>query len=768
MSIGESKLRADGPGKVSGSTLYAYDLEIQGMLQGRVLRSPHAAGRIKRLDVSVARGMPGVRAVATAADAPDSLAGWVLRDTPLFAREFIRYCGEPIAAVAAETLEQADAALAAIQLDIEPWEPVVDLDAAIAPGARVIHPDVKSYRPSHGTEFPRYGNVATESVLDRGDTAAIFATAALVVEDEFTANRQYQAYLEPKSAIAQFKDGRFIIWSGHQWPYNLRERMAQFFGGKPSDTKVIVQTSGGGFGGKLDYGAEPYAAILSKLSGGLPVKILIGRGEDMGNATSRENSVIRIRSALDASGTIIARELYALFDNGAYSAEMPFLVALGVHFAGGAYRVGKIKADCKLVYTNTTPTGAMRGVNGIAVFTAVERHMDNIARKLGEDRLAFRRRHAWRSGDAMPNAQVLTDANVLHEALDRVADLVGWDDLMKNRKPNRGYAISAGIWLVNPLPGSVTLKLEEDGTVNIMTGAIDCGTGSLAVAVPQIVASALSIPYESVRVIQQDTDVSGWDGGAQGSRTTQVIGLAAERAAAEIKDKLFHAVAGMLQAKPEDLELADGHVVVRANPLTRMTISEAATAATWTTGAIIASGSGALSAPPHDPSCASGLLFPALSDPTYHVHFAEVEVDPVTGNVSVVRYVVAQDIGKVINPATLYGQVQGGVTQGIGLSLYESLRLGADGRYVESSLEAYRLPLAIDIPRAEVIFLDNASKQGPGGGMKGAAEPPIVLGPSVIGNAIADALGGLGFNTTPITPEDILAVVMAQERASAA
>jgi CO/xanthine dehydrogenase Mo-binding subunit len=488
--------------------------------------------------------------------------------------------------------------------------------------------------------------------------------------------------------------------------------------------------------------------------------MLFPRGEDMQTATSRENSLIRIRSALDENGTIIARDIRCLFDNGAYSAEMPFLVALGIHFGGGVYRVGKLRADCKLVYTNTSPTGAMRGVNGIAVYTAVERHMDNIARQLGEDRLAFRKRHMLRNGDALANSQVMDDAAILAVAVDKVAEAADWNNIEQRRKPGRGFAISAGLWLVNPMPGSVTLKLEEDGSVNILTGAIDCGTGSLAVAVPQIVADALTIPVENVRLVPQDTDVSGWDSGAQGSRTTQVIGMAATKAAEEIKTKLLAVAAPLLQAKPEDLELTEGRIVNRKSPIASLSISEAAAAATWTGGPIIGSGGHMLTAPAHNPSCASGFLFPALCTPTWHVHFAEVDVDEVTGNVTVVRYIVAQEVGRVINPATLYGQIQGGVTQGIGLTLYESLRIATDGRFVEKTLESYRLPLAVDIPRVEAIFLENACSDGPVG-MKGAAEPPIAFVPGVIGNAIADAVGR-PFSTTPITPEQVLEAVLEQ------
>ncbi|MBR46663.1 MAG: aldehyde oxidase, partial [Rhodospirillaceae bacterium] len=723
--IGSAAIRSDAWSKVNGETVYTYDYKEVGMLYGVLLRSPHAAGRLVRCDLAKAHTMPGVRAAIAAPDVPQTLAGWSMRDTPLFARDRVRYIGEPIAAVAADSLAEAFAAAETIAFEIEPETPVLDLEAACRPESPLVHPDWKDYVPAAGSDFPRNGNVAAECSADPGGIDEIFAAAPHVIEDEFTSQRQYQAYLEPKSAVASYRGGRYTVHTGHQFPFNVRDRVAQFLDVPATDVRVIGHAIGGGFGGKLDYSVEPHAAALSKAAGGRAVKIANSRVADLITANCRESTLVRMRSAVDAEGNILARDVEAYMDNGAYTGEMSYMASFPFHCGAINYRVGKFRAKGKLVYTNTPPTGAMRGVSGPAMYAALESHMDHIAGELGFDRRAYRLQHLFGNGDALPNGQVLDNAELLQRGFDEIEKIVPWQGKAKDSTALKGRGLCAAIWLVNSLPGSLSLKLEEDGTVSVVTAATDNGSGALAAGIPQIVAETLGIRPEQVRVSDPDTDISGWEGGSQGGRTTQVVGLAAIQGAKEIRTKALKTAAGLLQVEAASLDIVDGGIRVAGETESRMALSEVAMAATFGGEPIQGTGGAALPAVPFNPGCANGLLFPFFTSPTYHVHYAEVEVNPVSGNVDVTRYVVAQDVGRVINSACARGQIQGAVAQSIGYSLYESMRFAEDGQIIESNLQFYRLPLAVDIPTVEYTVMETESDEGPFGA-KGSGEAPVL------------------------------------------
>lgn len=759
--IGERIPRTDGETKVRGEAVYGVDVVEPGMLHGKLLRSPVAAGTIRRLDTAAAAALEGVRLVVTAADAPAERAGWVLREQRLFADGVVRYEGEPVAAVVADTEAQARAALSAIVLEIDPVEPVWDLDGAIAEGARLVHPDWESYAPAGPADHPRSGNVAAEMVSDPDPEALerAFASADLVVEDEYRANRQYQAYLEPKSAVARFEDGRYVIHTASQYPFNVRDRVAQFLGVRPTSVRVVGHHIGGGFGAKLDASLEPHAALLARLTG-RPVRLLNDRVEDLLTCPSRENAIVRIRTALAADGTILGRELHCLMDNGAYSGEMPWLASLPMHVLGQVYRPGATRLTCKLVYTNTAPTGAFRGVGGLYLYFAVERHMDHCAQELGLDRREFRLKNLIEEGACGLTGQVLEDAGLLREAFDRLEEIAPWSTLTARERTSngklRGVGIAAVTWLTNPMPGSVTLKLNEDGTIGLITAATDNGSGAVTMGVTQIAAAELGVRSEDVVLLMPDTDSAGYDAGSQGSRTTYIVGRATTMAAADMRARIFKVAAGLLEAAEDDLELAEGRVQVKGAPGRALPLAQVATAATWTTGPIASTGSYTTPLPAFNPACASGLLFPVFPTPTYHVHLAEVEVDPGTGLVDVTRYVVVQEVGKAINPDGIRGQIQGGVAQGLGYALYESLEIDA-GRYRQRALETYRLPLAVDVPDVEFVLMEHPEKEGPYGA-RGVAEPPVVPVAAAVGNAVADAIGR-PVDRIPITPDEILAAL---------
>lgn len=755
--VGQRIPRSDGIAKARGEAIYGVDYAEPGMIFGALLRSPMSSGRILRLDTAAAAAMPGVRAILTHTDVPDVFAGWVLRDQRLYAGDVVRYEGEPIAAVAADTLAQARAAVAAIELEIDPMPAVVDLRAALEPGSPVVHPDWASYTPTTGPDYPRDGNLAVECLADPDGVDELFAQADRVVQDEYEAQRQYQAYIEPKSAVGIYRGGRYTVHTGHQFPFNVRERVSQFLAVRPSDVRVVGQTIGGGFGAKLDANLEPHAAILSKAVGGLAVKLVNTRTEDLLTCPSRENAITRIRTALDRDGNMIAREIEVLADNGAFCGEMPWLAPIALHLARGVYRCGPTRVISKLVYTNTAPTGAFRGVNGTYLYHAVERHIDHIANELGVDRREYRLRHLFKNGEVLLNGQVLHDADILREAFDTLEAAAPWAELQAAKRPYRGIGVGGAWWLTNPSAGTATVKLNDDGTVGVITAANDNGSGSVSMGITQIVAEQMGIAPTDVHITMPDTDVAGYDGGSQGSRTTRMAGRAAQIACEEVGEKIKRFASDLLEAAPEDLELTGGSVRVLGAPEVGMTLSAVAGAANGAIGPIQGTGSFVTQFPDFDPGCASGLLFPSFPAPTYHAHLCEVEVDPVTGVVTVLRYLVAQEVGTVVSPDGVYGQVMGAVAQGIGYALHESLRIGGDGRYLERSLEQYRLPLAPDVPLVELFPLEHPDPDGPFGA-KGVAEPPILLPAAVIANAVSDAIGK-PFDRIPITPEEVLAAI---------
>ena len=760
--IGRSVTRTDAETKVRGEAVYGVDYGELGMLHAKLLRSPIPSGAITKLEMSAARKFPGVHGVFSAADSNVERAGAAVRDQPLFARDVVRYEGEPIAGVVAETEAQAKEAIAAIILDIQPLPAVGDLDMALAPSAPLVHSDWESYECP--LDYPRRGNIAAELIANPDPEALerAFKEADAIVEGEYRAPRQYQAYIEPKSAVARWESGRFVVHTASQIPFNVRDQVAQFLGVRVSDVRVIGHHIGGGFGAKLDAGLEPYAALFAKAVG-KPVKLVNERSEDLLTCGSRENAIVRMRTALSSAGKILGREVDCVMDNGAYSGEMPYMASLPMHVFGQVYRAGATRVTCRLAYTNTAPTGAFRGVSGTYLYFALERNMDECAARLGIDRREFRLRNLIGDGDVSLVGQVLEDAGLLRKGFDQIENIAPWADLTSRKARAgtlHGVGIAAATWLTNPGPASVALKLNEDGTVGLISGATDNGSGAVTMGVTQIAAEELGLRPQDVLIQLPDTDSSGYDAGSQGSRTTHVVGRATLRAAAEVREKIFALAGDLLEVAAADLELAGGTVQVKGSPTRSVTLAQVAIAAMQRTGPITGTGSFVTPIPAYDPSCASGLLFPTFPTPTYHVHLAEVEVDASTGQVKVLRYIVVQEVGKAINPDAVRGQIQGAVTQGLGYVLYEGLDI-ENSRYKQRTLETYRLPLAVDIPNVEIILMEHGDRTGPYGA-RGVAEPPIVPVAAAIGNAISDAIGQ-SINRIPIRPDDILAALEASE-----
>lgn len=736
-AVGQSVRRADGDSKVRGSAIYGIDYAEPGMLHARLLRSPIPAGRIVRLDTTVAARMPGVHAVATHTDVP-GLTGWVLKDQTAFAATEVRYIGEPIAAVAADTVEQAQAAVDAIELELDPYDPILTFADALDPGARLIHPDWASYVTI--APAPRDRNVAWQSTLNTGDVDAAFAAAHLVVEDEFRVQRQHTSPIEPHVVVARYDAGRYVVHSPAQFPFLVRDNTAEMLGVRPTDIRVVVPTIGGGFGGKIVVQLEPYACILARKSG-RPVRVVNTRQEEYTTVMGRENGYVKLRTAVAADGTILGQEALVLADNGVYSGETAACASVPHVVLGSVYKIPAARWDSQVIYTNTPPTSAFRGVDGPYIVHARELHVDHIARELGMDRREFRLKNLLREGDTMTNGQEVVDDG-LATAFELVEARAPWGAVPRTDGKLRGVGIVPLTWLTNPGPGGATLKLNEDGTIGVISAATEIGTGALATGVRQIVADEFAVPVEDVVLLPSDTDAAVYDNGAQGSRTTFAIGMAARKAAAEIKPKVLEIAATLLEAAAEDLEFRDGTIGVVGVPDKNVPLAAVAATATWTTGSLSATGTHAAPAIPYDAGCMAGALFTAFAAATTHVHLCEVEIDPATGKVAIVRYAVAQDVGKAIHPQMIEGQIHGAVLQGLGYALFEEQRMEG-GRVLEDSMETYRLPTAMDAVPIDIQIFENPCGYGPLGA-KGVAEPAIVPVAAAVACAVGDALG-----TTP-------------------
>jgi CO/xanthine dehydrogenase Mo-binding subunit len=753
-AIGRRVRRGDGEAKVRGAAIYGMDYAEPGMLPSAVRRADLAAARISRVDTTAASAMPGVRAVVTAADAPVLSGKLGLKDQTMFAAGYVRYAGEPIAAVAADTPEQAAAAAAAIEIELEPLEPVLDLSTALDEGTRLVHPEWADYEavmPGH-----RHGNLAWEARIDHGDVDAAFAAAYAVVADEFRVPRQHQSPIEPHVAVARFELGRFIVHTPTQHPYLVQARVAELLRVPPSAVRVIVPTVGGGFGGKIDCMLEPIACLLARISG-RPVRVVNDRADELATTGPRENALIRLRTAVDAGGRILAQEGHIIADNGANSSgETVACACVAPLTLGGTYAIPAARYRSQVVYTNTAPTAAFRGIGGVYSVFAQELHLDHIARGLDIDRREFRLRNVLRAGDEMVNGQVMADA-FLVEALESIERRAPWAELKAHSRPLRGVAVVPVTWITNPGPSDVTVRLAEDGNVVLTCAGVEIGTGSVAVGIRQVVAEQLGVPVDDVLVVTTDTDGAGYDHGTQGSRTVYGLGSAAIDAAAKVKAQILATAAAMLEAAEADLELVDARVGVIGDPRGSVSLASVAARSLWSTGPISATGRFVGRPVPFDQSRLAGALFTYFNAASYHAHLAEVEVDPDTGRVRVLRYLVAQDVGKAINPTMIEGQVQGGVAQGIGYALFEELRLGPDGLVQDTDLEHYRLPTALDVPSIDLEILENPCASGPFGA-KGAGEAPIVPVAAVIACAVADAIGR-PINELPISPARVLAAL---------
>ena len=551
--------RRDARDKLRGRTRYTNDRARPDMLQAVLLRSNVPSGRIIRLDVCAALECPGVLAIATAADAPGNY-GIGIADHPLFAVDVIRYNGEPIAAIAAETEAEARAALKAIIIEIEPLEPVLTMIEALKPDARMVHENWRDYEVlTEGGARSR--NIAWEAKSVRGDVDAAFARDDVtIVESSFSVGRQSHVPFEPRVAIGSWEDGRAHIQTSTQVPWTVRNVTGRVMQLSPGRVRVTVPPVGGAFGLKFDASIEPITALLARMTG-RSVILENTRQEEMATCLCRENAEITIRSAVTADGEIVGREAVVLMDCGAYGGEQVFLTTMTSHTLGGSYRLDAVRLVSRAIYTNTPPNGAFRACNGVYNGFALERHTDEICAAIGMDAIEFRKRNVLGDGDLGPTGQIF-EGNVLRPMLERMDALRTKTGTAEGKADGRlyGRATTVGTWFIFVGPSAATINMNADGSATLVTSGVEIGSGTMMQSLPQIVAGQWGLKPDQGVVKEADTDAAGLDAGVGGGRTTVSIGAASMGASAEVKEKLLRAAGEMLQTPPENLVLREGRV----------------------------------------------------------------------------------------------------------------------------------------------------------------------------------------------------------------
>jgi CO/xanthine dehydrogenase Mo-binding subunit len=733
--IGASIGRRDGPAKVTGRALFTADVQLPGTLVGGVLRSPHAYARIKSVDTAAARALPGVHAVLSGADLPHPLlAGRSLSDVPVLCRDVVRFVGDRVAAVAADTRETLAAALAAIQVEYEELpNPVFAPSMAMRPDAPVLHPEFAGYRGAPANPPPPH-NVSSYERLEHGAPAP----AELIAEHHYSTPAQHQGYLEPHTCLAVYEPhGMLRVWASNKAPFLLRDELARVLG-LPTERVVVEPTYvGGDFGGKGTAMEIPLAALLSRAAAGRPVRVVLSGVEELQSANPRHRSEIAVRSGLARDGRLVARHVSAVFDGGAYAGYKPIP---GGNLAGrfwsvGPYRTQHALWESTVAYTNHLPGGHMRAPGELQAIFAVETDMDRLAHKVNMDPLSFRQLNAVAEGQPGPLGEAWRSVR-LQECLARVRELSHWDCPPNEPGVGRGVAVSH---CAGGLGGSsARVELSADGQVTLFTGVNDQGSGAHTMLV-QVVANELSIDPQQVGLVVGGTDSAPWDSGSSASRVTFVGGLAAQQAAQSVRAQLAALASEYLGCPQEQVELSAGGVL--RDPSTGRSVSVPALAQR--------------AIPTQAPLVGDGkFVSPTLSEaPSFGALVAEVAVDADTGAVTVRKLTGVYDVGTVLNPIGVLGQLQGGLIQSLGAALMEDIGLTVDGRVETASLADYKLPTVADLPQCVTELITDGPGDGPYGA-KAVGELTNPLAPAAIANAVFDAVG-VRLSSLPITAEKI-------------
>jgi carbon-monoxide dehydrogenase large subunit len=730
--IGVATTRSEGREKVSGAAIYATDVVLPNMLWAKALRSPIAYGRIKRIDTSRALALRGVHAVVSGADVKGQLIGRKIYDMPVLPDEVVRFIGEKVAVVAAESEEIAEAATELIEVDYDELEPLLDPLAAIQPNATLLHPYVQSYRGLlHEIKTP--SNVFVDMTWSKGDVDAGLRDADLIIESTFSAQPVHQAYIEPHSCVVQAHSaGGADVWACSKVPFALREQMATALRLPAGDFLMHPSYIGGCFGGKGDFMDVPVCYLLS-LRSGRPVKMVMDYAEEFVAGNPRHGAVIQVKTGVMKDGRLVAQRMDYVYDSGAYGAFKPQGYLVGPKEAAGPYKIPNVLINEKIVYTNKIPCGHMRAPGEPQGFFANESQMDLVARRLGLDPIEFRRKNFMHDGDHSPIGHVVPHIKS-DETLTSALAASGYTKPKRNQV-GRGLALAQ--WLPLGGEGHAFVSVDAGGEITVSTAMVDQGAGTYT-AMRQVAANELQVPVDQVRFQILDTSAAAADTGVGASRATRIFGNSTYAAAVKVKARLMQGASAILGVLTDELSLT-GTGAIRGRSGEQVDYA-----------AIVGSLGGSL-------RCEGTYKnFNNSPEAALVVQVAEVEVDRETGQVVLKHFTTAHSTGTIINPLMHQGQIDGGVVTAIGYALIEQLVV-EQGKVITPNFGESKIPSIRDIPPLKTVIQEFPVGNGPYGAMS-IGEPPVLVAAAAIANAVHDAVG-VRIYDLPITAEKVLRAI---------
>jgi len=726
--IGNPTPRVEGEFKASGKAMYAVDVTLPGMLWGKLLRSPIAYGKIKRIDTSKALALPGVRAIVTGEEVAGLKIGRKLYDMPILADGVVRFIGEKVAAVAADDELIAEEAVNLIEVEYEEMEPALDPLEAMKPGAPVLHPEVMSYKG-----LPRPLRAATNDFIyvtwGRGDIETGFKQADVIVENTYYTPVVHQSYIEPHSCVANTAaDGSAELWTCSKVPYAIREQVANALQIPPDKLIVNPCYIGGDFGGKGDFMDIAVVYLLSKKAG-RPVKLVMDYDEEFAAGNPRHASVIKVRTGVKNDGTLVAHHMNFVFDSGAYGAFKPNALLNGPHLSAGPYNIPHAFIEEHMVYTNKIPCGHMRSPGDPQGFFANESQMDLVAKRIGMDPIKFRQKNLMHDGDIDPTGEEYSYIKT-EETLQKALEVSGY---YKPKAKNIGRGVGLVQWTANGGVGTVAIAIDDKGIVTISSAMLDQGSGTYTV-LGEIVAEELKIPVSQVRAQSLDTAKGTKDTGVGGSRATRVYGNAGYEAALKAVAAVKQAAAEQMGTSAEEIVLAKG-AALHPRMERRLSYGELVKAK------------------------GTPIVVEASYSDTSKVHVAsmcvqvaEVEVDRETGQVQLKKLTSTHNTGTVLNPLMHQGQIEGGTMTGIGYGLMEQVIIN-DGKVATTHFGEYKIPTIKDVPPFKSSVTEQPQGAGPYNSMP-IGETANIPTAAAIANAVEDACG-VRIKSLPITAEKV-------------
>lgn len=761
--VGENKTRIDAREKVTGAAVFADDIQFgNALLHARIKRSPHPHALIKKIDVTKARALPGVKAVVTGEEYP-ALIGLYLKDRHIFCRDRVRYVGDPVAGVAATTEEIADKALDLIEVEYEILEPVLDPEFGASDAAPLLHPDLGKYVVANFI-FPEAGkNVSNHFKIRKGDVDGAWDKCAAVVEHKYRIPHIQHVPIEPHVAVAKVDEtGEITLWGSSQSPFAQRNLISQAMGISQSKMRVIAPYVGGGFGSKAGVSMESLAVAIASKVKGRPVKLLLTREEEFYTAFVRQGLVANFKMGCDKNGKLLVMENKFYWDGGAYTEYGVNITRASGYSSSGPYEVPNIKTDSWCVYTNHPVGGPMRGFGMPEMHAGLEQCIDELAKQIGMDAVEFRKLNCLKTGSTLVTGSKMHPTG-LPQCIEKTAEAIGWGKKSPPSAPNkrRGKGLAL-MWKAPAMPpnagSSAWVELAEDGTLSVGVGGQELGQGVFTVAA-QMAAAALGVPYESVRIATPvDTRYSPYEWQTVASRLTWSMGNAIVNAAKDARRQILDLVAKAWDESTDDLNIVNGVVISYKSekeiPLKNLVIYGLPKPGDqgWMGGPIVGRGN-------FMPTYVTGLDAETGQGERAVVHYTtgaqavELEVDLDTGRIEILKGVSTFDVGKAINPELVKAQMEGGFVQGMSSALFESLQL-KNGVLQNPSFVDYRIATSSDAPKdLQAYIVEVAQDDGPWGA-RGIGEHSMVPTIPAIANAIYDAVG-IRLEGPPFTAEKV-------------